>query len=77
MLSPSQPHPSVATNLPLNKAILSWASKAAWKHVLEKNHSPLGKENNFLWDLEILKIHPYLHRVNHNFLVQYLGNEGL
>jgi len=45
---------------PPDKVIPSWASKPiAWKLVLQKNHSHVGEEMNFLWDLEILKIHPY------------------
>jgi hypothetical protein len=47
---------------------------------MEKVHRPLGKEESFLWDSKILEIHPYLNQyksVNHNFLIQYLGNKGL
>jgi hypothetical protein len=45
---------------PPKKVVPSWASKATWKLVLKKNHNPLGKEKDFIWDLKILKIHPYL-----------------
>jgi len=72
-------NPTLAVHLafPLKKVVPSWASKATWKPMLQKSHSLLGKENDFLWDLKLLEIHPYFPRysnVNRNFLVQYLGN---
>jgi len=69
---PSQPHPSVATGLPLDRVVPSWASKAGWKPMPKRSHSPLGKENNFPWDSKILEIYPYFHQypsVNRKFLV--------
>jgi hypothetical protein len=62
---------------PLDRVVPSWANKATWKLVSKKNHSLPRKEKNFLWDLKILEIHPYLPQylcVNRNFLMQYLGN---
>jgi hypothetical protein len=72
-----QPHPSVATGLPLDTVVPSWASKVAWKPVWKKCHSIPGKEEDFLWGSKILEIHPYFPwypGVNQNFLVQDLGN---
>jgi hypothetical protein len=55
-----QPQLGGTLGLPPNKVVPSWAIKAAWKPMPQKSHSPLGKEKDFLQDLKILEIHPYL-----------------
>jgi hypothetical protein len=45
---------------PFDKVVPSWAIKVARKPMPQKSHSPLGKEKDFIEDLKILEIHPYL-----------------
>jgi len=55
-------NPILAIHLafPFDKVVPSWAIKVARKPMPQKSHSPLGKEKDFIEDLKILEIHPYL-----------------
>lgn len=67
----ANPNLEVHLAFPPDKVVPSWAIKVAWKLMPQKSHSPLGKEKNFLQELKILEIHPYLLR--YSCELEFLG----